>query len=202
MATLISYSLLVFYFFLGAGKVAIDKINTITVGLQQLRSKITILPQDPQLFSGTLRYNLDPFSRHTEEEIWQALEYAHLKTFVKGLDSQLEFTIAEGGSNLSVGQRQLTCLARALLRNSKFLLLDEATAAVDLETDALIQDTIRSKLNNCTVLTIAHRLNTILDYDRVLVMQDGRVFEFDEPKKLLEKKDSLFYALAKDDRIV
>lgn len=148
----------------------IDGINISGIGLHQLRSRLTIIPQDPVLFSGTIRTNLDPFSVYSDEQLWNSLELSHLKSFVKSLDLGLEHKVSEGGENLSVGQRQLICLARALLRNTKVLILDEATAAVDLETDSLIQSTIRKAFSDCTVLTIAHRLHTILDSNRVLLL--------------------------------
>ncbi len=148
----------------------IDGINISDIGLHQLRSRLTIIPQDPVLFSGTIRTNLDPFNAYSDEQLWNSLELSHLKSFVKSLDLGLEHKVSEGGENLSVGQRQLICLARALLRNTKVLILDEATAAVDLETDSLIQSTIRKAFSDCTVLTIAHRLHTILDSNRVLVL--------------------------------
>merc|ERR1740131_323513 len=125
--------------------------------------------------------NLDPLEQYKDEAVWSALEQAHLKTTIAGLPGGLHFEVTEGGENLSVGQRQLICLARALLRKTKVLVLDEATAAVDLETDDLVQATIRKEFAGCTVLTIAHRLNTILDYDKILVLDQGQLVEFDTP---------------------
>ncbi|XP_053927351.1 ATP-binding cassette sub-family C member 2 [Cuculus canorus] len=179
------------------GTIIIDEVDIATIGLHDLRQNLTIIPQDPVLFTGTLRMNLDPFDQYTDEEVWKALELAHLKTYVQDLPEGLLHLVSEGGENLSVGQRQLVCLARALLRKAKILILDEATAAVDLETDHLIQTTIRSEFAACTVLTIAHRLHTIMDSSRVMVLQAGRIVEYDSPSELL-KKDGVFSAMAKD----
>ncbi|KAH8413308.1 hypothetical protein KR009_009966 [Drosophila setifemur] len=184
------------------GHIAIDGVDIATMGLHMLRSRLTIIPQDPVLFSGSLRINLDPFEIKTDDEIWKALELSHLKAFVKSLAAGLNHEIAEGGENLSVGQRQLVCLARALLRKTKVLVLDEATAAVDLETDDLIQKTIRTEFKECTVLTIAHRLNTILDSDKVIVLDKGQITEFASPTELLDNPKSAFYSMAKDANLV
>jgi ATP-binding cassette subfamily C (CFTR/MRP) protein 1 len=184
------------------GSVYIDGIEISKLGLYDLRSRLTIIPQDPVLFTGTLRLNLDPFEKHSDQEIWQSLELAHLKAFVSSLEAGLSHNVSEGGDNLSVGQKQLICLARALLRKSKVIVLDEATAAVDIETDELIQTTIRKEFNDCTIITIAHRLNTILDYDRVLVMDRGEVAEYDSPQAFLKNTNSIFYSMAKDAGLV
>uniref|UniRef100_A0A3Q3FJ42 Multidrug resistance-associated protein 1 n=1 Tax=Labrus bergylta TaxID=56723 RepID=A0A3Q3FJ42_9LABR len=179
------------------GNIFIDGVDVSKLGLHELRSRITIIPQDPVLFSGSLRMNLDPFDCYSDEEVWRALEFSHLKSFVSGLPDKLNHECSEGGENLSVGQRQLLCLARALLRKTKILVLDEATAAVDMETDNLIQSTIRSQFEDCTVLTIAHRLNTIMDYNRVLVLEKGEMAEFDSPAVLTAQRGA-FYKMAKD----
>ncbi|NXN34140.1 MRP3 protein, partial [Nycticryphes semicollaris] len=179
------------------GEIKIDGVKISEIGLHDLRSRLTIIPQDPVLFSGTLRMNLDPFNKYSDEEIWKALELSHLKRFVSSQPSMLDYECSEGGENLSVGQRQLVCLARALLRKTRVLILDEATAAIDLETDDLIQMTIRTQFEDCTVLTIAHRLNTIMDYTRVLVLDNGTVAEFDTPASLIASK-GIFYSMAKD----
>nr|DBA34431.1 TPA: hypothetical protein GDO54_001990 [Pyxicephalus adspersus] len=170
------------------GKIVVDGIDISTIGLHDLRSKLNIIPQDPVLFSGTLRMNLDPLDQHSDAELWEALDLCHLKDFGQSLSKKLYHDISEGGENLSVGQRQLICLARALLRKTKILVLDEATASIDMETDNLVQSTIRKAFVDCTVLTIAHRLHTVMDSERVLVLEAGRVVEFDEPQRLIQKK--------------
>jgi len=184
------------------GRILIDGEDVAKLALHDLRKRLTIIPQDPVLFSGTLRVNLDPFNIHQDDEIWKALELAHLKDFAAGLEQGLEHEVSEGGENVSVGQRQLICLARALLRKTKVLILDEATAAVDLETDDLIQATIRREFKGCTVLTIAHRLNTIMDYDRIMVLDKGRIVEFDSPQALLEDSATIFHGMARDANLV
>uniref|UniRef100_A0A8C1PG59 ABC-type glutathione-S-conjugate transporter n=1 Tax=Cyprinus carpio TaxID=7962 RepID=A0A8C1PG59_CYPCA len=175
------------------GQIYIDGINIAEIGLHDLRSRITIIPQDPVLFSGSLRMNLDPFDAYSDEEVWNALELAHLKNFVSELPDKLNHECSEGGENISLGQRQLVCLARALLRKTKILVLDEATAALDLETDTLIQSTIRSQFEDCAVLTIAHRLNTIMDYTKVIVMDKGHIVEMDSPSNLIAKRGQFYY---------
>ncbi|PNF43102.1 Cystic fibrosis transmembrane conductance regulator [Cryptotermes secundus] len=176
------------------GSIKIDGINTNDLGLHDLRGRISIIPQEPVLFSESLRHNLDPFQQYSDEALWSSLEEVDLKAAVTSLDIKVQ----EGGSNFSVGQRQLICLARAILRNNKILVLDEATANVDPETDTFVQETIRRKFKNCTVLTIAHRLNTIMDSDKVLVMDSGTMVEYDHPYILLQKKAGYFYRLVEE----
>ncbi|CAD5219876.1 unnamed protein product [Bursaphelenchus okinawaensis] len=180
-----------------SGKIIIDNVDVCELGLHDLRSNITIIPQDPVLFSGSLRFNLDPFNRYTDDEIWRALDLANLKNFAAAQPQLLLHEITEGGDNISVGQRQLVCLARALLRKTRLLVLDEATAAVDMNTDALIQRTIREEFKESTVFTIAHRLNTILDYDRIIVLDAGRIREFDTPENLLADKHTIFSGMVR-----
>uniref|UniRef100_A0A3P8TUN4 ABC-type glutathione-S-conjugate transporter n=1 Tax=Amphiprion percula TaxID=161767 RepID=A0A3P8TUN4_AMPPE len=173
------------------------KIFAIFTSLKQLKLDLW----DPVLFSGSLRMNLDPFDTYTDEEVWSSLELAHLKNFVSNLPDKLNYECSEGGENLSLGQRQLVCLARALLRKTKILVLDEATAAVDLETDTLIQSTIRTQFEDCTVLTIAHRLNTIMDYTRVIVMDRGHISEMDSPANLISQRGQ-FYRMCREAGLV
>ncbi|KAG0349542.1 hypothetical protein BG004_004395 [Podila humilis] len=178
------------------GKILIDGLDVREIGLQDLRSKIAIIPQEPVLFVGTIRSNLDPFHQRTDQEIWAALDAVHLSANIKqNMPMKLETAIIENGRNFSLGQRQLFCIARAILFQSRILVLDEATSAVDLQTDLLIQETIKKNFANCTVLMIAHRLNTIIECDKILVMEDGRVVEFDHPTKLIENKDGYFHSL-------
>lgn len=179
-----------------SGSILIDDIPIDSIGLSDLRHKLSIIPQDAQIFEGSIRENIDPTHSYTDKEIWNALVLSHLKEHVDSLGSEgLNTMLTEGGNNLSVGQRQLMCLARALLIPSKILVLDEATAAVDVETDQLIQETIRSAFKDRTILTIAHRINTIMDNDRIIVLDKGEVVEFDAPANLLQNKESIFYSL-------
>ncbi|KAF9282831.1 hypothetical protein BGZ68_005732 [Mortierella alpina] len=180
------------------GRILIDSVDVREIGLQDLRSKIAIIPQEPVLFVGTIRSNLDPFHRRTDQEIWAALDAVHLSDNIKqNMPLKLETPIIENGRNFSLGQRQLFCIARAILFQSRILVLDEATSAVDIQTDLLIQETIKKNFANCTVLMIAHRLNTIIECDKILVMEDGRVVEFEHPTKLIENKDGYFHSLVK-----
>ncbi|XP_066267631.1 ATP-binding cassette sub-family C member 4-like [Branchiostoma lanceolatum] len=177
------------------GTVRIDGVDVTKIGLHDLRKKISVIPQDPVLFSGSLRRNLDPFNNFTDQQLWSVVEEVQLKQAVEDLQGKLESEMAESGTNFSVGQRQLVCLARALLRKNRILIIDEATANVDPRTDQLIQETIREKFKNCTVLTIAHRINTVIDSDRIMVLQEGRVQEMGEAHALLQDRDGVFTAM-------
>ena len=157
---------------------------------------MAVITQDPVLFGGSLKKNMDPFSQYTDQQLWTALEEVQLKAVVEDLPGQLNFRLRESGTNLSVGERQLVCLARALVQRSKIIIMDEATANVDFKTDRLIQEVIRHKFKDSTVLTIAHRLNTITDYDKVLVLDGGRVVEFDNPDVLI-RNGGLFAEMVK-----
>ncbi|KAF9404358.1 Multidrug resistance-associated protein 1, partial [Podila epigama] len=178
------------------GSIWIDGVDISTVGLKYLRQHLAIIPQDPTLFVGTIRENLDPFDELQDAELWEALERAHLKEHISSLAGGLSFKVSQNGDNFSVGQRSLICLARALLRKTKILVMDEATAAVDVETDELIQKTIRKEFKDRTILTIAHRIKTVMDSDKILVLEKGRVEEFESPQTLFQRPGSLFYSLA------
>ncbi|XP_049519230.1 ATP-binding cassette sub-family C member 3-like [Dermacentor silvarum] len=180
------------------GRILIDDVDISHVPLKRLRSAITVIPQDPSLVRGTLRVNLDPTGSHSDEELWEALHQAHLASMATRHPAGLQMETADGGTNLSVGQRQLVCLARALLRRSKILLLDEATSQMDGDTDKLIQRTLREAFKKCTVLAIAHRIHTVLDYDRILVLEDGRVKEYGTPAALFSDCNSAFSKMATD----
>ncbi|KAL8143005.1 hypothetical protein V2J09_016037 [Rumex salicifolius] len=178
-----------------SGRIIIDDIDISTIGLHDLRSRLSIIPQDPSLFEGTIRGNLDPLEEHSDHEIWEALDKSQLGEMIRHKGQKLDSPVLENGENWSVGQRQLVSLGRALLKQARILVLDEATASVDSATDNLIQRIIRSEFRECTVLTIAHRIPTITDSDLVLVLSDGRVAEFDTPAKLLDNKTSMFSML-------
>ncbi|XP_005100698.1 multidrug resistance-associated protein 5 [Aplysia californica] len=180
---------------LDQGHIYVDDVDISNIDLTILRSKISIIPQDPVLFSGTLRYNLDPFQQFCDADIWQALSKCHIEDMVKSFEHQLSTSVEEAGGNFSLGERQLLCMARALLRNSKVLILDEATAAIDTETDALIQCTLKEAFSECTMLIIAHRLNTVTSCDKILVMKNGKVQEFNTPSKLLADPHSEFRSM-------
>lgn len=196
------------------GHIEIDDVDTSMIGLYDLRSKLSIIPQDSQIFKGTIRSNLDPVDQYNDEDLWEALKLSHLDTHVKSMYEECEskeelgfnallVPLSEGGSNLSAGQRQLMCLARALTKkNCKVLILDEATANVDVDTDKIVQQTIRTVFKDRTILTIAHRLNTIIDSDRIIVLEQGRVKEFDSPENLMKTRDSLFYSLCKEGGLI
>ena len=175
----------------------IDGVDIGTLNLQRARRSMAVIAQDPVLFGGSLRRNLDPFSVQTDLDLWTALEEVQLKAMVEKLPGQLEYRVNETGSNFSVGERQLVCLARALVQKSKIIVMDEATANVDFKTDNLIQEVIRHKFKDSTVLTIAHRLNTIMDYDKVLILDGGRMVEFDKPEILIQN-GGIFAELVKN----
>ncbi|KAL3738257.1 hypothetical protein ACJRO7_019738 [Eucalyptus globulus] len=180
------------------GKIIIDGLDITTIGLHDLRSRFGVIPQDPTLFAGTVRYNLDPLSEHTDQEIWEVLGKCQLREAIRGKEKGLESLVLQDGSNWSMGQRQLFCLGRALLRRSQILVLDEATASIDNATDLILQRTIRREFADSTVITVAHRIPTVMDCTMVLALSEGRLVEYDEPMKLVGKDDSLFGQLYKE----
>ncbi|KAL2322782.1 hypothetical protein Fmac_027161 [Flemingia macrophylla] len=173
-----------------AGHIVIDSINISLIGIHDLRSKLSIIPQDPTMFEGTVRTNLDPLEEYTDEEIWEALDMCQLGDEVRRKDGKLDSIVTENGENWSMGQRQLVCLGRVLLKKNKILVLDEATASVDTATDNIIQHTVKQHFSECTVITIAHRITSIIDSDMVLFLNQGLIEEYDSPKKLLKNKSS------------
>ncbi|KAL2245236.1 UNVERIFIED_CONTAM: ABC transporter C family member 3 [Sesamum indicum] len=177
------------------GQILIDGVNISSIGLHDLRSRLSIIPQDPTMFEGTVRSNLDPLEEYTDEQIWEALDKCQLGDEVRKKAGKLDSAVSENGENWSVGQRQLVCLGRVLLKKSKVLVLDEATASVDTATDNLIQQTLKQHFTDSTVITIAHRITSVLDSDMVLLLDNGRIKEYDSPDKLLEDKSSFFAKL-------
>ncbi|KAK9665356.1 hypothetical protein RND81_14G107000 [Saponaria officinalis] len=180
------------------GKIIVDGIDISQIGLHDLRSRFGIIPQDLTLFNGTVRFNLDPLCQHTDEEIWEVLSKCQLQESVQGRIQGLDSSVVEDGSNWSMGQRQLFCLGRALLRRSRILVLDEATASVDNATDMILQKTIRTEFSDCTVITVAHRIPTVMDCSKVLAISDGKLVEYDESMKLIKKEGSLFGQLVNE----
>ncbi|KAK8620541.1 hypothetical protein V6N13_067014 [Hibiscus sabdariffa] len=178
-----------------AGQIIIDGVNISSIGLHDLRLRLSIIPQDPTMFEGTVRSNLDPLEEYTDEQIWEALDKCQLGDEVRKKEGKLESSVSENGENWSMGQRQLVCLGRVLLKRSKILVLDEATASVDTATDNLIQTTLKEHFSNCTVITIAHRITSVIDSDMVLLLSQGVIEEFDSPARLLENKSSSFAQL-------
>jgi ABC-type multidrug transport system fused ATPase/permease subunit len=174
------------------GYIMIDGVDISKIGLEVLRSNLSIIPQDPTIFSGTIRSNLDPFAQYDDEELWRVLERVHIKQKIQSLPDLLYTRVAENGENFSLGERQLLCLARALCRRNKIILMDEATAQIDTETDHLIQQTITEEFKHCTVITIAHRLETIIEYDKIIVMEAGKIIEVGSPKELAANPASVF----------
>ncbi|KAG5593310.1 hypothetical protein H5410_043824 [Solanum commersonii] len=180
------------------GMIIIDGLNISKIGIHDLRSSLSIIPQDPTLFSGTVRYNLDPLSEHTDQEIWEVLRKCQLRDVVQQKEGRLDSSVSQDGSNWSMGQRQLFCLGRALLKRRKILVLDEATASIDNATDSIIQKTIRTEFEDCTVITVAHRIPTVMDCTMVLAISDGKLVEYDKPMKLMNKESSLFGQLVNE----
>ncbi|PIA49181.1 hypothetical protein AQUCO_01300205v1, partial [Aquilegia coerulea] len=180
------------------GKIVIDGLDISTIGLHDLRSRFGIIPQDPTLFNGTVRYNLDPLCQHNDQEIWEVLGKCQLQEAVQDKEKGLDAPVLEDGSNWSMGQRQLFCLGRALLRRCRILVLDEATASIDNATDSILQQTIRTEFADCTVITVAHRIPTVMDCTMVLGISDGKLVEYDEPMTLMNRQGSLFGKLVRE----
>ncbi|KAK2172179.1 hypothetical protein NP493_981g02005 [Ridgeia piscesae] len=177
-----------------AGRILIDGLDISCISLHTLRSRLTVIPQDPVLFSGTLRFNLDTEGSSDDSAIWRVLEIVQMKAGVLDLPEKLDFVVTEGGENFSVGERQLLCIARAIMRDSRLLIMDEATASVDLRTDQVIQEVLRTQFTHSTVVIIAHRVSSILTCDKVVVLSAGKVLEVDTPYHL-RMRDSVFASM-------
>uniref|UniRef100_A0A8I6X7R7 ABC transporter domain-containing protein n=1 Tax=Hordeum vulgare subsp. vulgare TaxID=112509 RepID=A0A8I6X7R7_HORVV len=175
----------------------VDGVDICTLGLHDLRSCFGVIPHEPALFEGTVRSNIDPVGQYSEAEIWQALEHCQLRDTIAAKPEKLDALVADMGENWSVGQRQLLCLGRVILKRSRVLFMDEATASVDSQTDTVIQRIIREEFRECTVISIAHRVPTVMDSDRVLVLDVGLVKEFDAPSKLMGRP-SVFGAMVQE----
>ncbi|CAL5017308.1 unnamed protein product [Urochloa decumbens] len=180
------------------GTIKIDNVDICKIGLHDLRGRLSIIPQDPTMFEGTVKGNLDPLNEYSDQRVWEVLDKCQLGNIVRQSPKKLDSTVVENGENWSVGQRQLFCLGRVLLKRSNILVLDEATASVDSSTDAIIQETIRQEFGDCTVLTVAHRIHTVVDSDLILVFSEGRIVEYDTPSKLLKDENSEFSRLVKE----
>ena len=191
-----------------SGTIFIDDVDIISIGLEKLRSNITIIPQDPTLMEGTLRFNIDPLGLYKDEEIEQVMrdigfwyicesnqKDANLIDNKEVTNQGLNMLITENGSNISIGEKQLICITRAILRKSKIVVMDEATASIDINTENIIQEAIEKLLSSSTIITIAHRIKTIINSTRILVLEKGKIAEYDTPENLLSNKDSLFYEL-------
>lgn len=176
-----------------SGRIMIDGIDISSLSLHELRSKLTIIPQDPTLFTGSLRFNLDPFDQYSDQQLIDSLIEVHLSSFFSQSSDGLSHQIVSNGENMSAGQKQLICLARTLLKKTKILILDEATANIDNQTDSYIQSVIKKHFKNCTVMTIAHRLDTVINCDRIVVLSHGSIVESGKPQDLLREKNSIFY---------
>jgi ATP-binding cassette subfamily C (CFTR/MRP) protein 1 len=180
-----------------SGQILIDGVDIGRLSLRDLRSALAIIPQDPCLFSGTVKFNLDPEGTKTDSKLWEVLDCVKLADKIRSLDGNLEAVVSENGDSFSLGQRQLICMGRALLKESRVLLMDEATASVDIDTDRHIQELLRREFEGRSILTIAHRLNTIIDYDSIVVVDAGKVGEMGAPRTLLSDEDGLFSSLVR-----
>ena len=186
-----------------SGDILIDGVGIHKLNADVSRLAVAVIPQNPMLFTGDLRTNLDPGNIFSDDRLWSVLDQVHLKPLLEDrteVGNNLRCSVTESGSNFSVGERQLICLARALLRDTKIVVLDEATANVDYQTDRILQQVVRQELIGKTVLTIAHRLATVLDYDRVMVLDKGQIVEFASPAQLMEQENSWFASLLRSSK--